>query len=202
MPTLDFINASRSGDSLDSDAPLQDAMANAQSASADFKAPSVRQSPVIQSQVLRLKNTQEQENSDSVGTLGRSDPNVRYVSHRHARREVRIAAWEGVVEDVFVDEDGEDCFRATLTDMDCKQPNHIAELSCTDVAESDRSRLVSGAVFYWYITQVTLPSGTVRKESEIQLREYPRTTKRGAARNEQELKDLQEFFGVSPQQNG
>lgn len=202
MLTLDFINVSRSSDSLDSDAPLQDAMANPPSASADLKPVSVSQGPVIQQQVLRLKNTQEQGISDSAATLGGSNPNVRYASNRHVRREVRIAAWEGVVEDVFTDEDGEDCFRATLTDMDGKQTTHIAEFPCTDVPEADRTRLVSGAVFYWYITQVTLPSGTVRKESEIQLREYPRTTKRGAMRNEQELKDLQEFFGVSPQQDG
>lgn len=202
MPTLDLINASRSNDSLDSDAPLQDVMANARSASADLNVVPVRQGSVIQSQVLRLKNTQTQEGPDSAATLGGSNPNVRYASNKHARREVRIAAWEGVVEDVFEDEDGEDCFSATLTDMDGKQPTHVAELSCTDVPEADRCRLVSGAVFYWYITQVTLPSGTVRKESEIQLREYPRTTKRGAMRNEQELKDLQEFFGDLPRQDG
>lgn len=98
--------------------------------------------------------------------------------------------WEGVVYEVDCDS-----FWAETSDLtDESMPNEQVELPLDDVPIGDRHLLVPGCVFYWSVGYEKLPSGTIRRISEIRLKRTPKWTAKQVKSVEIKAKELYERF--------
>lgn len=113
--------------------------------------------------------------------------------YRERKATTRLGAWEGIVDELGLDNDGE-YFTAFLTDCDGVNPPHAARFRRADLSVDDRLDLESGSVFYWFISQEISNGGTVRRVSEITLRRYPVQSKRGKMRAQKKTLELMKFL--------
>jgi len=84
------------------------------------------------------------------------------VTHLHVEQE-----FEGIV---FSVNRQRDSFVARLADLTAHAPDEEAEIAFAEISPDDRSLVVPGALFSWFIGRSTETSGQVRRVSEIRFR--------------------------------
>ena len=99
------------------------------------------------------------------------------------------AEWEGHVESI-----GEDDFFVVMTNVRSKSalPTDQAVFSKDDISEHQRPLLKEGAIVRWIIGRERLPSGQIRKISELYFRRLPAHTTEDYNRAFQKAKSLLE----------
>ena len=77
--------------------------------------------------------------------------------------------WEGNI--IEINKEG---FIARLKDLSICSPDEEATFSNEDISLEERSKIIIGQVFYWYIGYVDLASGPRIKQSMIKFKRYPK----------------------------
>ena len=99
------------------------------------------------------------------------------------------AEWEGYIESI----DGEEFF-VVMTNVrsNCSLPTDQAMFSISDINEYERPLLKEGAIVRWIIGRERLPTGQIRKVSELYFRRLPAHTEAGYLRAYHKAKSLLE----------
>lgn len=102
------------------------------------------------------------------------NPAALYENPKEGRILTPTAEWEGFVERV-----GEVDFYVKMVNLESRSPlpTDQATFSVDDVSENDRHLLKPGAIVRWIIGRERLPSGQIRKVSELYFRMLPAHTR-------------------------
>lgn len=116
--------------------------------------------PLPQVSVLALEGANAPSQSDTLGVYaGQPSPPAQFDV---------LQKWEGIVLGL-----NKTTFRARLIDLVANRPDQEAEIYVEEVSPRDRSRLVPGALFYWYVGYRDDASGDRERASKIRLRRLP-----------------------------
>jgi len=102
-----------------------------------------------------------------------------------------LQEWEGYVREI-----NPDSILADLVDVtaNAKKITDQAEIPLEELSDTDRQKLMIGAVFRWSIGYQRTTSGTKMRVSNIVFRDLPRWTKKDIGEAKEEAAKLEQYF--------